>query len=84
MLMMTSKKYNREEDIIEKQDNYTISEFFDNGTNIKYILLNATLDNGYALCIRMPITSINESVKISNEFLYIIGAFVIIFGGIVL
>ena len=32
----------------------------------------------------MPITSINESVKISNEFLYIIGAFVIIFGGIVL
>ena len=84
MAIMTSKNYDREKDIIEKQDNYTISEFVDIRTNIKYILLDATLDNGYTLCIRMPITSINESVKISNEFLYIIGAFVIIFGGIVL
>ena len=32
----------------------------------------------------MPMAAIEESVKISNKFLYIIAIFVIIFGGIVL
>ena len=51
---------------------------------IKYIAISARLTNGYKIYIRMPITSIEESVKISNHFLYIIAIFVIIFGGIII
>ena len=46
--------------------------------------MSATLSNEYKIYIRMPITSIEESVKISNKFLYIIAIFVIIFGGIII
>ena len=74
----------KEGNIIEQQENYTITESLDHMTNINYIMLTARLDNGYRLYIRMPINSVEESVKISNKFLYIIAIFVIIFGGIVL
>lgn len=70
--------------IIEQKDNYRISEIKDEATNFQYIVLTAKLDNEYKLYIRMPMASIEESVKVSNNFLYIIAVFVIIFGGIVL
>ena len=41
-------------------------------------MLTATLDNNYQLFIRMPIASIQESVKISNRFLYTIAIFIVI------
>ena len=53
------------------------------GNGLTFILFSATLDNGYILYIRMPIASVHESVKISNTFLYLIGGFTIIVGGIV-
>ena len=70
--------------VIEKNNKYTISRFKDNKTNLNFIILTAALDNSYKLYIRMPVASIEESVKISNEFLSIIAIFVIIIGGIVL
>lgn len=70
--------------ILEKTEKYTISKFSDSKTNINYIMLIANLDNSYNLYIRMPVASIEESVKISNEFLSIIAIFVIIIGGTVL
>ena len=82
--IMTSKTIRDKSNILEKNDYYTINEWTDEGTNIKYIMLTSTLDNGYKLYIRMPMTSIEESVNISNKFLYIIAVFVIIFGGVVL
>ena len=81
MTIMSSKNNNN---ILEIKDNYKISEFFDNRINLKYIMLSANLDNGYYIFIRMPMASIEESVSISNEFLYIIAIFVIIFGGIII
>ena len=72
-----------ENDIIEENDKYIISEFKDKTTNIKYIMLRATLRNNYKIYIRMPITSIEESVEISNKFLYIIAIFIIIIGGVI-
>ena len=70
--------------ILEKNEKYEISEIKDDSTNMKYIIFIAKLDNDYRIYIRMPMASIEESVKISNKFLYIIAVFVIIFGGIVL
>ena len=69
---------------IEKNDKYRIIRFKDNKTNMNFIMLTGYLDNSYKLYIRMPVAAIEESVKISNEFLSIIAIFVIIVGGIVL
>ena len=84
MVIITSQNIMEEKSVLEKSDKYTIIELNDVTTNISYIMLTANLDNGYKLYIRMPVTSIEESVKISNKFLYIIAIFVIILGGIVL
>ena len=84
MNMLTSKNNFDKDNILEKNEKYTISEIKDDNINIKYIIFMANLDNGNRIFIRMPMESIEESVKISNKFLYIIAVFVIIFGGIVL
>ena len=54
---------------------------FPNG--LTYILLTSVLDNGYILYIRMPVSLIQESVKISNSFLYLIGGIAIIISAVV-
>ena len=84
MNIMTARSSLNQKSILEKNEKYQISEIKDNNTNIKYIVFISKLDNGYKIYIRMPMASIEESVKISNKFLYIIAIFVIIFGGIVL
>lgn len=84
MSMMTSKNNLKKDNVIEQSQKYIISEIKDETTNINYIILIANLDNGYKMYIRMPMASIEESVNISNNFLYIIAFFVIIFGGFVL
>ena len=80
--MIASKKNINKKDIIEQTDSYIISEIKDEVTNIKYIILIGSLDNNYKMYVRMPVASIEESVKISNKFLYIIAIFVIFLGGI--
>ena len=84
MNLMTARSILEQNAVLEKNDKYIISEIKDDTTNIKYIILISNLDNGYRVYIRMPMTSIEESVKISNKFLYYIAVFLIIFGGIVL
>lgn len=69
--------------IIEKTDDVTIKKVQDSADNIDYLFLSAKLDNGYSLYMRMPITVIEESVKISNEFLYLIAGFAILFAAII-
>lgn len=55
----------------------------DTRTSIKIILLTAQLDNDYKLYIRMSVASIQDSVKISNNLLFLIGTVTVIIGGIV-
>ena len=50
---------------------------------MSYILLYANLDNGYLLYIRIPVSSIEESVKISNNFLYLIAGFTILISAVI-
>ncbi len=69
--------------IVYKNDKVAIRKIEDPDNGLTFILFNATLDNGYILYIRMPVASIHESVKISNKFLYLIGGFTILIGGIV-
>ena len=69
--------------LLEQNDEYIIRRIRDNKTNISYILLSAKLDNGYLLYIRIPVSSIEESVKISNNFLYLIAGFTILISAVV-
>ena len=69
--------------MIEEGDNYTIRRLQDSKTGITYILLSAKLDNGYLLYIRIPITVIEESVKISNRFLYLMAGITILISAVI-
>ena len=70
-------------EIIEKSKKFTIKKIKDNKNGLTYVLLSATLDNGYLLYIRIPINSIQESVKISNSFLYLMAGFAILIAAVI-
>ena len=80
---MTSKWNINNSEIIEKNNKFIIRKIKDNKNDITYILLSSTLDNGYLLYIRIPITSIQESVKISNNFLYLMAGITIIISAVI-
>lgn len=80
---MTSKFNNNVGEVIENNDKFTIKKIKDSKNDINYILLSATLDNGYLLYIRIPITTIQESVKISNNFLYLMAGFAILIAAVI-
>lgn len=69
--------------VLYKDEKIMIRRTQDSKNGLNFILLSGNLDNGYVLYIRIPISSIRESVKISNNFFYLIGGVAIIIGGIV-
>ncbi len=69
-------------DVLYSRNQMIIRRLQDEKSNIKYIVLFATLDNNYKLYIRIPISSIEESVQISNNLLLFIGGIVIFISGI--
>lgn len=69
--------------IIEQDERYNIKKMKDIKTGISYVLLSSQLDNGYLLYIRIPLTSIEESVKISNNFLYLMAGFTILISAVI-
>ena len=72
----------KESQILEETDDLQIRIIKDTETKINYIMLSGKLDNGFETYIRIPISSIQESVRISNRFLYTIAGIIIIVGGI--
>ncbi len=66
------------DNIIYKDENMQIRKITDNTNNLNYILLTGKLVNDYSLYIRIPIAPIEESVRISNEALVLIGFLTII------
>ncbi len=69
--------------IIYKSSNVVIRKVVDLRSSINYIFLTGQLDNGYILYIRIPISSIQESVRISNNLLILIGGISILIAGII-
>ena len=72
----------QEYQVLEQTDNLQIRTIRDTETKINYIMLSGKLDNGFETYIRIPLSSIKESVRISNSFLYTIASIVIVVGGI--
>lgn len=69
--------------IIYKKGKVVIRKIVDIKSSINYIFLTAKLDNNYMLYIRIPISTIQESVRISNNLLILIGGISIIIAGII-
>lgn len=68
--------------ILYNEDNTVIIEAKDYKSGINFLTLIGRLDN-YNICyIRMPLSSIKDSVRISNNFLYSIGIITVIISGI--
>ena len=83
LIEKSKSKYSKDFSELYKNDKMTIIKQNDINNEIKYVILQSKLDNGYFLYVRMPISSIKESVKISNTFLYMIAGIVILIGGII-
>ena len=69
--------------IEENETKINIKVTTDEVNNISYMFLTGILDNGYVLYIRMPISPIEESVKISNTVLLMIGGITLVVAGII-
>lgn len=80
---MTSRFEKETGQTIEESSKFVIKRMRDNKNGISYILLSSKLDNGYLLYIRIPVTSIQESVKISNNFLYLMAGFAILISAVI-
>lgn len=73
----------RRKDIIAQNENVMIRKMNDETNNTNYILLSGTLVNGYQLYIRIPIAPIEESVRISNNVLLLIGFLTILVSSLI-
>ena len=51
-----------------KSNKYTIFKQKDFRNGVNYVMLSGEFDNGYYLYIRIPVSSIKDSVRISNNF----------------
>lgn len=67
---------------LESNDKFVIKKQQDLKNGLSYIMLSGKLDNGYCLYIRIPVTSIQDSVKISNNFLLLMAGFTILIASI--
>ena len=77
-------KQEEKNNILYNKDNVVISKSADLKNGLTYILLSGKLNNGYTVYIRVAVTSIQESVKISNNFLCLIGGIVIIISAVII
>ena len=67
---------------LETNENFTIKKQQDTKNGLSYIMLSGKLDNGYFLYIRIPLNAIQDSVKISNNFLLLITSITILIASI--
>ena len=68
--------------VLYNEDNVIIIESKDYKSGINFLMLVGKLDNGDVAYVRMPLSSIKDSVKISNNFLYSIAIITVIISGI--
>jgi hypothetical protein len=68
--------------LLESSDKYTIFKQKDFRNGVNYVMLSGEFDNGYYLYIRIPVSSIKDSVRISNNFLIMIAGFTILISAI--
>lgn len=68
--------------LLYSEENAYILEAKDYSSGINFLMLVGKIDGGDIVYIRMPISSIKDNVKVSNNFLYFIGTITVIISGI--
>ena len=76
-MVVDNQNFENNRNLIYSDDKVEIRRIDDTENNINYILLAGTLDNGYSLYIRIPAVPIEQSVRISNQALILIGFMVV-------
>ncbi|MGN1269643.1 MAG: sensor histidine kinase [Clostridia bacterium] len=76
-------KIEERKNLLYSDENLIIRKIDDANNNLNYILLSGKLENDYNLYIRIPIAPIEESVRISNNTLIIIGILTLIISAFV-
>ncbi len=74
-----NKDYGQE---LKSNEKFSIRKQRDVKNGLSYLMLSGKLDNGYFLYIRIPLTSIQDSVTISNNFLLLMAGFTILIAAI--
>ena len=69
-------------DILYSDKEKTIRKIQDKNNGIDFILIDSILEDGTKTFIRLPISIIEESVRISNSFIYVVAIITIVLGGI--
>ena len=67
---------------VYSDEKINVKQITDSKRSFNFIILTGILDNGNTLYIRLPISPIQESIKIFNNFFYIVGSFAIVAAGI--
>ncbi len=70
--------FGKDKEIIKDTDEYTISRGYDNATGLSYLVIYGTLDDGSQIFMQIIIESINESIRIFNRFVQLVGIIVLI------
>lgn len=68
--------------VLEENDSYIVQQVHDRFANMDYVECWGNLSNGDYFLIRTPLESIRESVAISNNFYFFVGAAIILISGL--
>ena len=68
-------------DIMYARNDVSLRKIMSKSNGMDYVLLKGHLENGNEIFIRTPISPIEESAEITNNFIYVIGFLSIVLGG---
>lgn len=68
-------------DIMYAREEVSLRKIMSKANGMDYVLLKGKLENGNSIYVRTPISPIEESAEISNNFIYVIGFLSIVLGG---
>ena len=69
--------------LLDSNENFEVKQVKDTRNGLNYLMLSGKLDNGYLLFVRVPLTSIQDSVSISNKFLLLIAGITILISALI-
>lgn len=84
MIINDNIKYSifNKSNILYSDEEKTIRKIQDKNNGIDFLLLDSRLNNNIKIYIRLPISIINDSVIISNSYIYVVAIITTILGGI--